>query len=73
MFFCTIYTNQNHKLLVRVKKPIIAWDKFQGLALRGGFKIFQKEKAEENEALIFIYFGIKKLVLILIINSRICL
>ena len=39
MLFCTIYTNYNHKLLAEVIKPAIPWDKFKGLASRGGPKI----------------------------------
>ena len=39
MLFCTIYTNYNHKLLAKVKKLAILWDKFKGLALREGLKV----------------------------------
>ena len=73
MLLCTTYTNYNHKLLAGVRKSAIAWDKFKGFALRGGPKVFQKEREGENKEMIYIYFGTKGLVLILIINSRICL
>ena len=39
MLFCTIYTNYDHKLLARVRKPAIPWDKFKGLVLGGGLKV----------------------------------
>ena len=39
ILFNTIYTNYNHKLLAKVRKLTIPWDKFKGLALKRGFKI----------------------------------
>lgn len=73
MPFCTIYINYNHKLLVRASKLATPWDKFKGLAWKRGFKFSQEEKKEENEILLYICFAIGRLVLILIINSEICL
>lgn len=73
MLFYTTYTKYNDKLLAGVKKPAIVWDKFKLLALRRCCKVLQKEKEGENDMLICIYFGIKGLVLILIMNSRIFL
>ncbi len=41
--FCIIYTNYNpKKWLARVKKPIIPWDKFKGLAFKGGKMVSQE-------------------------------
>ena len=40
MLFCTIYTNYNYKLLGGVRKLAIPWDKFEGLTLKGGSKVF---------------------------------
>ena len=48
MLFCTIYTSYNHKLLAGIRTPAIPWDKFKGLALRGGPKVFQEEKEGEE-------------------------
>ena len=73
MLFCTIYTNYDHKLLAAVRKPIIPWDKFKRLALRRGFKVFQEEREGKDEILVFICFGTRGLVLMLIINLGICL
>ena len=73
MLFCTIYTNYNHKLLAGVRKPTILWNKFKGLALKGGPKVSQEEREREDKMLVYIYFKIKRLVLMLIINARICL
>lgn len=39
IFFYTIYTNYDYKLLVRVGKTTIPWDKLKRLALRGSSKI----------------------------------
>ena len=35
MLFCIIYTNYDEKWLVRVRKMVIAWDKFQDQAFQG--------------------------------------
>ena len=40
MLFYTNYTNYNHKLLAEIMKPVIAWDKFKGLALKKRSKVF---------------------------------
>ena len=66
MLFCTIYTNYNHKLLAKVRKLAIPWNKFKRLASRGGPKVFQEEKKGEDEVLVYICFGRKGLVLMLI-------
>ena len=73
MLFCTIYTNYDHKPLAGVRKPAIPWDKFKGLASRGVFNVSQEEREGENEVLVCIYFETRGLVLILIMNSGICL
>ncbi len=73
MLFCTIYTNYDHKPLAGVRKPAIPWDKFKGLASKGVLKVSQKEREGENEVLVCICFETRGIVLILIMNSGICL
>ena len=73
MLFCTIYTNYDHKPLAGVRKPAIPWDKFKGLASRGVPKVSQEERKGENEVLVCICFETKGLVLMLIMNTEICL
>lgn len=73
MLFYTIYTNYNHKLLGRIRKPAIPWEKFKGLALRKGPKFSQEKRKGDNKVLVYICFGIRGLDLMLIINSKICL
>ena len=73
MRFCTIYTNYNHKLLAEVRKLVIPWDKFKGLASRGGLKVSQEEREGEDEVLVYICFGTKGLVLMLIMISGVYL
>lgn len=60
IFYNIIYTNHNKLCLVRTKMLEISWNKFKKLDFKG-----------ENEILIYIYFEIKELNLILIINSEI--
>ncbi len=73
MLFCTIYTNYDHKPLAGVRKPAIPWDKFKGLASRRVPKVSQEEKEGENEVLVCICIETRGLVLMLIMNSGICL
>ena len=73
LLFCTIYTNYDHKLLAKVRKPAVLWDKFKGLPLKRSPKVFQKERERENQILVCIYFRIRERVFMLIINSGICL
>ena len=47
ILFYTIYTNYNHKVLAKVKKLAIPWDKFKRLALRGDPKVSQEEKKKK--------------------------
>ena len=73
MFFCTIYTNYNYKLLAGVKKLAIPWDKFQSLVWRVNPKVSQKERDGEGKVLVCICFGTKELVLMMIMISGIYL
>ena len=73
MLFYTIYTDYDRKLLAGVGRSAILWDKFKGLASRGGPKVSQKEREGEDEVLVHICFGTQRLVLILIMILRICL
>lgn len=43
------------------------------MILRGNLKVAQEEKKSENEILIYIFFEIKKLIVMLIMNSGIYL
>lgn len=47
IFFYTIYNNYNHKLLTRVKKPAIPWNKFRGWALKGDLKVSQEKRKKK--------------------------
>lgn len=71
ILFYTIYTNYNHKLQKRVRKPKIPWDKFKRLAFNGSSKICQEEKGRQNDVMIYIYFGRGKHVLLLILTLTI--
>lgn len=66
ILFRTIYTNYDHKLLARVRKLAILWDKLKGLASREGRKVSQEKRERENKVLVCICFGTRRLVLILI-------
>lgn len=57
-------------MLVRTRKPKIPWDQFKQLTIKDSQKIFHEKKKSENNILIYIYFEIKTLILILIINSN---
>ncbi len=72
--FCIIYTNYNpKKWLAGVKKPVIPWDKFQGLASKRGKMVSQKEKEQENGVLVCICFETRELGWLLIMNIEFCL
>lgn len=73
MLFYIFYTNYNQKLLVKVRKPAISWDKFKRLALKRGLKIAPENKERENKVFICICFETRGSVIILIIYSEICL
>ena len=73
IFFFTIYTNYNHKPLPKVRKLEISWNKFKKLALKIIFKVFQEEKGGEKKVLICIFVKMRELVLMLMMNSGICL
>lgn len=62
-------------MLIRAKKKEIPLDQLKCKILitkktKSGFK---KKKKRENNVLIFLFFNIKELVQILIINSKICM
>lgn len=59
--------------MLLVRKLKILWDKFRELILNRDSKIFQEKKRRKNEILVYICFEIRKLVLILTINSGIYL
>ncbi len=72
--FCITYTNYDRKKwLAGVKKPIIPWDKFKGLASKGGKMVSQEEKERENGVLVCICFETKELGCLLIMNTEFCL
>ena len=60
-------------MLIGVRKPEILWNKFKVPAFKRGYKVFRKEKKEENEVMIYIFLEIRELVLMVIINFRFCL
>ncbi len=69
--FCIIYTNYNpKKWLARVKKPVIPWDKFKGLASKGGKIVSQEKRERENVVLVCICFQTRILGWLLIINIK---
>ena len=72
MLFCIIYTNYDQKWLAKVRKPVIAWDKFRGQASGGGKMVFPEKREGERGVLIFICFETRKLDLMLIMNSGNC-
>lgn len=74
MLFCIIYTNNYQKILAGARKSETPWDKFKELAFRRGHKLLQENKTEKkNEVyMICIYFDTKELVMILIMNSELC-
>lgn len=47
MLPCTIYTNYDHKLLAKIRKPELFWAKYKRLVSREGSKISQKKKKEK--------------------------
>lgn len=59
-------------MLAGDRKPEIPWDQFKGLATRESRRVFQEEEERENEVLVYICFKVKGLVLILTVNSGIC-
>lgn len=59
--------------MLLIRKPEISWDKFRELISNRGSKIFQEKKRRKNEMLVYICFEIRKLVLMLTINSGVCL
>ncbi len=60
--FCIIYTKYDpKKWLARVKKPVISWDKYKGLASKRGKMVSQEERERENGVLVCIYFETREL------------
>ncbi len=72
--FCIIYTNYDpKKWLAGVKKPVIPWDKFEGLASKGGKMFFQEGRERENGVSVGICFETRELGWLLIMNTEFCL
>lgn len=47
MLLYTIYTNYNHKLLAKIRKPELFWAEYKRLVSRKDSKISQKRKNEK--------------------------
>ncbi len=57
----------------RVKKSVIPWDKYKGLASKGGKMVSQEEEEQESGILVCICFETRELGWLLIMNSEFCL
>ncbi len=72
--FCIIYTNYDlKKWPAGVKKPVIPWDKFKGLAFKRGKMVSQEKRERENRVLVCICFETRELGWLLIMNTEFCL